>query len=125
MSRAIADPPHDVRPRADLAAYRGDVCGLPLFRDGRQAVWVAGPATIAHDGTILDRREDAGLLFVPELDAPRTFTVALHGEPREVTLAPQRKWEVSVIHHSHLDIGYTDHQPLVLTQHLEYLDAAL
>jgi len=121
MTRALMDPPHDQRPREDLAAYRGDVCGLPLFRDGRQAVWVSGPASIAHDGTELDRREDAGLLFIPELDAPRRFTVA----GREVTLTPQRKWEISLIHHSHLDIGYTDHQPLVLSQHLEYLDAAL
>ncbi len=125
MTRAIADPPHDARPRADLAEYRGDICGLPLFRDGRQAVWVSGPAAIAHGGTVLDRREDAGLLFVPELDAPRSFTVDLRGEPRYVTLAPQRKWEVSVIHHSHLDIGYTDPQARVLAQHLEYLDAAL
>ncbi len=125
MSRAIADPPHDVRPREDLAEYRGDVCGLPLFRDGRQAVWVSGPATIAHDGTVLDRRDDAGLLFIPELDAPRSFTVTLGGAPRDITLAPQRKWEVSVIHHSHLDIGYTDPQARVLAQHLEYLDAAL
>jgi hypothetical protein len=125
MTRALVDPPHDQRPREDLAAYRGDVCGLPLLRDGRQAVWVSGAATIAFDGAVLDRREDAGLLFVPELDAPRAFEVTLGGEPREVVLTPQRKWEVSVIHHSHLDIGYTDHQPLVLAQHLEYLDAAL
>jgi Glycosyl hydrolases family 38 N-terminal domain len=125
MSRAISDPPHDVAPRADLAAFRGDVCALPLFRDGRQAVWVSGPAAIAHDGTVLDRREDAGLLLIPELDAPRTFTVELAGETREVVLEPQRKWEISVIHHSHLDIGYTDHQPVVLAQSLEYLDAAL
>ena len=125
MSRALLDPPHHTRPREDLAEYRGDVCGLPLFRDGRQAVWVSGPATIAHDGTVLDRRDDAGLLFIPELDAPRSFTVTLGGAPRDVMLAPQRKWEVSVIHHSHLDIGYTDPQARVLAQHLEYLDAAL
>ena len=129
MSRSLADPPHDAAPRADLAAHLGDVSGLPLFRerDGRleQAVHVTGPASIAHDGTVLDRRDDPGLLFVPALDAPRTFTVELAGAAREVTLAPQRRWEVSVIHHSHLDIGYTDTQPRVLSQHLDYLDAAL
>jgi hypothetical protein len=125
MSRALLDPPHDRRPREDLAAYRGDVCALPLLRDGRQAVWVSGAASIAFEGAQLDHREDAGLLFVPELDAPRAFTVTLGGEPREVVVAPQRKWEVSLIHHSHLDVGYTDYQPQVLTQHLAYLDAAL
>jgi Glycosyl hydrolases family 38 N-terminal domain len=129
MTRALTDPPHDVRPREDLAQYTSPVCGLPLFRErgGRleQAVRVAGAATIAYDGTALDSSDGAGLLFVPELDAPRTFTLTLDGEERELALTPQRKWEVSVIHHSHLDIGYTDHQPLVLAQHLEYLDAAL
>jgi hypothetical protein len=129
MSRSLADPPHEAAPRADLAANLGAVCGLPLFRarDGRleQAVHVAGAASIAHDGSVLDRRDGPGLLFVPELDAPRRFTVELDGAAREITLAPQRKWEVSVIHHSHLDVGYTDPQPRVLAQHLDYLDAAL
>jgi hypothetical protein len=129
MSRILAEPPHDVLPREDLAAYAGPVCGLPLLRsrDGRleQAVRVTGAATISHDGVELDRTDGPGLLFVPELAAPRTFTVSLDGAERELTLTPQRKWEVSVIHHSHLDIGYTDPQARVLAHHLEYLDAAL
>jgi Glycosyl hydrolases family 38 N-terminal domain len=129
MSRSLTDPPHDVEPRADLAALLGDACGLPLLRerDGRleQAVHVAGPASIALGGEVLDRRADAGFLFVPALDAPRTFTLELGGGTRELELTPQRRFEVSVIHHSHLDIGYTDPQARVLEQHLEYLDAAL
>jgi len=43
----------------------------------------------------------------------------------ELTVTPQRKWTVYVVHHSHLDIGYTDPQGIVLRNHLEYLDSAL
>ncbi len=40
-------------------------------------------------------------------------------------LRPQRRWRVHLVHHSHLDIGYTDPQHLVLDHHLRYLDAVL
>ena len=43
----------------------------------------------------------------------------------DVPVAPQRKWTVDLIHHSHLDIGYTDPQAVVLDHQLAYLDAAL
>src|SRR6266487_1120174 len=42
-----------------------------------------------------------------------------------LTVTPQRKWTVYVVHHSHLDIGYTDPQGIVLRNHLEYLDSVL
>jgi Glycosyl hydrolases family 38 N-terminal domain len=43
----------------------------------------------------------------------------------EVLLRPQRKWEISLVHHSHLDVGYTDPQEVVLRNHLQYLDSVL
>lgn len=44
---------------------------------------------------------------------------------RQVVVSAQRKWSVSVVHHSHLDVGYTDPQRLVLSNHQQYLDSVL
>ena len=57
-----------------------------------------------------------------------TLESELEGGPRrrdELELLPQRRWRVHLVHHSHLDIGYTDPQALVLRHHLAYLDSAL
>lgn len=40
-------------------------------------------------------------------------------------MRPQRHWTVHLVHHTHLDIGYTDPQGTVLAQHLSYLDSCL
>lgn len=42
-----------------------------------------------------------------------------------VTLTPQRQWTIHLVHHSHLDIGYTDPQGRVQAEHLSYLDSCL
>ena len=42
-----------------------------------------------------------------------------------VEVEPQRHWRVFLVHHSHLDLGYTDPQAQVLRHHLAYLDSAL
>ncbi|WP_117210962.1 glycoside hydrolase family 38 C-terminal domain-containing protein [Allorhizocola rhizosphaerae] len=81
---------------------------LPLFRDGKQAVRVNG----------MDH-------WVPEVSAPTRVTLTLDEGNLEIEVTPQRKWTVYVVHHSHLDIGYTDRQGVVLRNHLEYLDSAL
>lgn len=70
------------------------------------------------------------LLFVPEVSSPRTFEVQVSDTSGTVTsgavtVTPQRKWTVFAVHHSHLDIGYTDPRGTVLRHHLEYLDSAL
>jgi hypothetical protein len=68
-------------------------------------------------------------LLVPEVDAPVEAVLALeaNGETlrRPLRIEPQRRWSVFVVHHSHLDIGYTDLQGTVLRHHLAYLDHAL
>jgi hypothetical protein len=42
-----------------------------------------------------------------------------------VEVRPQRHWSIFLVHHSHLDIGYTDPQPTVVRHHLSYLDSVL
>jgi Glycosyl hydrolases family 38 N-terminal domain len=68
-------------------------------------------------------------LLVPEVTAPETITVELPevapGERIELVLEPVRRWDVHLVHHSHLDIGYTDPQGRVLAEHLSYLDSTL
>ncbi|MFL6073995.1 MAG: hypothetical protein ACJ73S_11430 [Mycobacteriales bacterium] len=78
----------------------------------------------------IDHGEEALDLYVPEVAGDRevTVTVSDHGGAvgaGTVTVTPQRKWSVYAVHHSHLDIGYTDRQGVVLRNHLEYLDSAL
>jgi hypothetical protein len=69
-------------------------------------------ARIVEGRTILD-------LFVPEVYEPSTFSLRVEAWGREpfeagVEVRPQRKWSVFLVHHSHLDIGYTDTQGSVL-----------
>jgi hypothetical protein len=122
---------------------------LPLFRRDaagtlRQCVQVELHGTersvfhvsVTLGGAAGDRAElrpgAPALLFVPEVDAPVTATLELRETPDAEPLAsapleitPQRKWTVFVVHHSHLDIGYTDPQGTVLRHHQDYLDTAL
>ena len=114
---------------------------LPLVRrDGRQAVRIALHAEHAAGRvrvTVDDNEEivEAGagrtrtLVFVPAVEQARDARVELEagGRRLEATLAlqPPRRWQVHLVHHSHLDIGYTDPQNLILDHHLQYLDAVL
>jgi hypothetical protein len=93
----------------------------------------AGAGELAeHDrGTVELAGGSATLdLFLPELDSPVVARVELADAAgplgrAELTVQPQRKWTVHLVHHSHLDIGYTDRQGTVLRNHSEYLDSAL
>ncbi|HEV7708229.1 MAG TPA: hypothetical protein VGP16_08545, partial [Asanoa sp.] len=112
---------------------------LPLFRnqsDGglRQAVRVTvhggsgGTATLADGDQVIDTGAVEGGridLWLPEVTAPREVTVEAAGLSGRFTVEPQRKFTVHVMHHSHLDIGYTDRQGVVLRHHLDYLDSAV
>jgi hypothetical protein len=69
-------------------------------------------------------------LLVPEVTAPTSlrFDAAVDGAELlgvPIEVRPQRRWRIFVVHHSHLDIGYTDPQDRVLDDHLAYLDSAL
>ncbi|MBN2138804.1 MAG: hypothetical protein JW720_13430 [Sedimentisphaerales bacterium] len=44
---------------------------------------------------------------------------------KNVTLSPVRKWEIYLLHHSHVDIGYTHVQTEVLQKHFGYFDEVI
>ncbi|MGW0483185.1 glycoside hydrolase family 38 N-terminal domain-containing protein [Nonomuraea sp. NPDC003214] len=108
------------------------VAVLPLFtHDGRQAVRVSSTRALTHVLVGVDSASGTDVtLLVPEVSAPRALTLECRDDAgvvgtAQITVGPQRKWNVFVVHHSHLDIGYTDPQGTVLRHHLDYLDAAV
>ncbi|MEJ3745765.1 glycoside hydrolase family 38 C-terminal domain-containing protein [Actinomycetes bacterium KLBMP 9797] len=135
------DDMRDTLRAAGTVAIAGAVraAALPLFRsfDGRlrQAVRVTGAPPGAAlslldgaggDGAVIARATAGEDLWLPEVATARVVTVSVDGVgAAPLTVPPQRKWTVHVVHHSHLDIGYTDRQGVVLRNHLEYLDSAL
>ncbi|MGD0782877.1 MAG: glycoside hydrolase family 38 C-terminal domain-containing protein, partial [Candidatus Aminicenantales bacterium] len=68
-------------------------------------------------------------VLVPDLIKPAriTFQVAVGKakDEKEMMLAPQRKWTLYLLPHTHTDIGYTDLQTRVTKNHVEYLDAVI
>ncbi|WP_113701520.1 hypothetical protein [Nonomuraea lactucae] len=142
LQRSLGSPDYDGIRRAlrddtsipviELRGLEVRVAVLPLFtHDGRQAVRVSSTLPLTHVLVGVDSATGSDVtLLVPEVSAPRAFTLesrddeGLVGSAR-ITVTPQRKWSVFVVHHSHLDIGYTDPQGTVLRHHLDYLDAVL
>lgn len=69
-------------------------------------------------------------IAVPPAETTTAYEITFEQEGREaltatVELKPARRWEVYVVHHSHLDVGYTDPQPKVIQNHLSFLDQVL
>jgi len=127
-----------------LPLFRRDTAGTLLQcvlveAASRQAHGARGDLhlTITLAGSVADQArlgaDGRAMLFVPAVDAPATAVLELRdgagaGDPlasAPLEITPQRKWTVFVVHHSHLDIGYTDPQGVVLRHHHDYLDSAL
>lgn len=65
-------------------------------------------------------------IFVPELKEQTPFRFLLeNGEEFTVDLDPQRRWEVSFIHMSHHDWGYTGIPRDVVAEHIGFMDNVL
>jgi hypothetical protein len=65
-------------------------------------------------------------IWVPAVESATTYELVIDGSSYGgIDVEPQRRWTVHVVHHSHLDIGYTDPQGVVLRHHLDYLDDTL
>jgi Glycosyl hydrolases family 38 N-terminal domain/Glycosyl hydrolases family 38 C-terminal domain len=105
----------------------------PLDAPQGLRLWADGAAT-ANGQPWVFHRADGHLVadaLVPEVSSPQamTFRVGTEAEPvlceARVHVRPQRKWEISLVHHTHLDVGYTDRQEVVLANHLQYLDDVL
>lgn len=120
------------------AGWRARIAALPLVRhDGTQAVRIAfhgsepaevhvrvgnAETTLTHEGG-----RTRSLVFVETDGGTQPVRVESRGAFAEaiLDLPRPRRWEIYLIHHTHLDIGYTDPQQIVLEQHMRYLDAAL
>lgn len=101
-----------MRVRADPAPTYAEV----TTPDGEHRVLPAEPAP--HGARLL----------VPASDEPTIIRVRFPelGEATlDVQTRPVRRWELSLVHHSHLDVGYTDLQGRVIAEQLSYLDDVL
>ena len=121
---------------------------LPVFRQGvsglLQAVRVAveggskdravrfrlGDGQAKAEATAHPGGPRAVVLLVPEVQRPTRMVLeaSIDGSTlveAPIEVRPQRKYRIFCIHQSHLDIGYTDPQNLVLRHQAAYLDAAL
>ncbi|MCQ8193065.1 glycoside hydrolase family 38 N-terminal domain-containing protein [Streptomyces rugosispiralis] len=68
------------------------------------------------------------LLLPLERDRRDVRIEARNGDASAVlafALEPPRDWTIHLVHHSHLDIGYTDPQGTVLGEHVAFLDSCL
>ena len=67
---------------------------------------------------------------VPETEEEQGVKLALRRDGEvlselETVVRPIRKWEVYILHHTHLDIGYTHIQTEVMTRQWEHLEKAI
>ncbi|HOD51391.1 MAG TPA: polysaccharide lyase family protein [Candidatus Hydrogenedentes bacterium] len=120
--------------------------GGVLTRDGAGALFQPIKVNVIHLGEPrdvqlaiegLEQRQvslEAGThwvdLLAPAVGQPRSLKIALlhNGEvldQMETLLEPVRKWEVHILHHTHLDIGYTHVQTEVMTRQWEHLEKAI
>ncbi|SDD95101.1 glycoside hydrolase family 38 N-terminal domain-containing protein [Auraticoccus monumenti] len=68
-------------------------------------------------------------LLVPAAEEEQRLRLSLPGRGAaavvELVTDVVREWTIHLVHHSHLDIGYTDPQPRIQAEQRSYLDSAL
>ena len=67
-------------------------------------------------------------VFIPEVTSEQQVVVSFEKSSDiklDLSVKPQRHWTIHLVHHTHLDIGYTDPQGRVLAEHLAFLDSCL
>ncbi|MFE6736544.1 hypothetical protein [Microbacterium sp. NPDC057650] len=90
--------------------------------EARVSIGGAEPLAIPAEPTT-----DGFRFFIPHVeDVELTITLPELSETSfAVRAEPIREWTVSLVHHSHFDIGYTDMQGRVIREQLAFLDDAL
>lgn len=123
----------DIHTRPFLVKYQGRLC-QPVFAS---ILHIGEPveATIGIDGLApVTQTLQAGYKtiegLVPAVEKPTTIDVDVKVAntsigKRSIEIAPVRKWEIYILHHSHVDIGYTHVQTDVLQKHYEYFDQVI
>src|SRR5690625_4869477 len=101
---------------SELTIQAGDVQVRTSGGSLLQAEVLAGP-----DGSVR--------VLVPEVtdrqQVELTLTSLDPDRSLSVPVSPQREWTIHLVHHSHLDIGYTDPQGRVRAENVNFLDSAL
>lgn len=68
-------------------------------------------------------------MTVPQVSSTKKFALTIDAGDDHLessaTVSPVRKWEVRLIPHSHVDIGYTDLQPFLLKMHQRNITDAI
>ncbi|WP_345762500.1 hypothetical protein [Diaminobutyricibacter sp. McL0608] len=126
----------------EVGGVRVELAAEPLLRRGdagseqpirvRSAMRLSRAVVKLPDGTTRELAAadaaDDQRFFLPAFDQAAVIRVAfpeLGEDAVDFEVRPVRPWNISLVHHSHFDIGYTDLQGRVITEQLAYLDDAL
>lgn len=113
-----------------LRALRVEIAGLggELSLDGSDVVLRSASGTSMPVHAVPAPAGSLRLLM-PASDRVEAVTVEIPALDPDASLRldlqPVRDWTIHLVHHSHLDIGYTDPQGTVLGEHVGFLDSCL
>ena len=121
-----------------LPLVRGAAAGLERIVEvgwqGTEEERVTVSVTSAEGKSSVEGDSRAGpnglRLAIPEPVGPTTVRAEVRpvggvAAACEAIVGPVRPWHIFVVHHSHLDLGYTDVQSHILRLHLDFIDEAV